>query len=383
MKSFAEKYAPKSLDDVIGNRKQATQLMDCIRNYRRGNPIFVYGPHGSGKNLAVEIIAKELGYEIVELTASDFRDYESIMSSIFQSSQQQSLFSKGKIILIDDMDLVDSGMVRGIKEVINKSSFPVVLVGKDPYERKISEIRRMSVLIKFDKIRHDTLLSFLRGVAEKEGIKYEEKALGQLARITDGDARAALIDMESLGEITSEKISSLSDRTFEQPIFETMRIIMKTTRLENSRLALEQSSKTPEEIFWWLEENIFREYSRPDEIAKAYGYLAYADYFNALIIKRQSWGLMKYYSDLVSSVSVAKKEPSRKFVLYQPPKLFFQSVKNSKEALSALEKIKEATHTSRKIAMQYIPLIKALLKSKKFAENLGLSREEVEAIRSF
>ncbi|MEM7827023.1 MAG: replication factor C large subunit [Candidatus Aenigmatarchaeota archaeon] len=379
--NLLEKYRPKKLADVIGNRKQIEETLEYIKKYKKGKALLIYGPSGCGKNLVIELIANELSYELIELSPSDLRDYENIKKTVLESAKQKSLFNKGKIILIDEIDTMDQGMNKGLVELIKESPFPVVLITTNPFEKRALTIRQHSKLIRFDKIRSDSLKAFLEKVAKSEGIKYEDRALSQLSRFANGDIRAALIDLQVLGEVTENSIRDFSTRNLEQSVFETLRIIFKTKEIENAKIALSQSDKTPEEIFWWLEENIFREYSRPEDIASGYKYLADADFFQSLIIKRQAWGLEKYFIDALSLISIAKSEAYKKFVLYQSPK-FFVEIKKPKDLLTSCEKIGRLTHCSKKVAMEYLPLLKAMIKkNKKIGEEF--TKEELDAVRGF
>lgn len=381
MACLLEKYRPRSLSEVMGNRKQIEDIIKRVKSYSRGNPIMIHGPSGSGKNIAIELIAKEIGYEINELTASDFRDYSSIRSGILKSATQMSLFMKGRIILIDEIETFDSGMMKGIKEVVRESHFPVILVASNPYAKQLYDLRRVSALVRFDKIRSDTMRAFLESVAKKEGIRYEEKALGQLARIADGDVRAALIDMEAVGDVSEKSLALLGHRMFEQSVFETVRIIFKSSDPENARKAIEQSEKDADEIFWWLDENIFREYESPADIAGAYCFLAKADYFSSMIIRRQTWSLQKYIPEMMAFVSSSKKQPYRKFVMYQHPGFFTSfSRKGSAESRALEEKLGKSFHVSKKAVRNYLPMLKRLAKAGKLKS--FISEDEAEILKS-
>jgi len=377
--NLLKKYEPKSIKQVIGNEKQVNEVTEFIRNYSRGKALILYGPSGCGKNLAIKLIAKELSYELVELTPSDFRDYENLKNSVISASQQMSFSHRKKIILIDEISVSDSGTKKGLKELIKNSSYPVVLITTNPFVRELIEIRQHCKLIKFDKIRWNSIKLFLEKIARNENIKYDDKALSQLARMANGDVRSALIDLEALGEVTEQSIKKLSDRSQEQSVFETLKIIFKTNELENSKLALIQSDKTPDEIFWWLEENIMKEYTEPNDIASAYKSLAYADLFKSLIIKRQAFSLEKYFLDMLTAVSIAKQNTYRKFVMYQPPKFFTQIKKTPKDLITVYEKVGRTTHTSKRTAKAYLPLIKQMIRKKSFRENF--TKEEIEVIR--
>jgi len=104
--NWTEKYAPKNLEEFIGNAKAIQELVTLIQNKTKA--IIVTGPTGSGKTSAAYLIAKHLNYEILELNASDIRGKESLTNSIGEASKQMSLFNKGKIILADELDTIGS-----------------------------------------------------------------------------------------------------------------------------------------------------------------------------------------------------------------------------------------------------------------------------------
>lgn len=374
-----EKYKPKKISEMIDNKKPAEEVLRLVKNYKKGKAIMLYGPPGCGKTLSVEIIAQELNYELVRLTAADFRSYTQLKKTILQSSLQASLRFKGKILLVDELEFVfDPGMKRGLKELIKESPFPVILISQNPYIQQLKEIRQMCKLIKFDRVKWTSIRNLLEKIARKERIKYEKSALDQLARMANGDVRAALIDLGSLLEVTTKSLQTLGDRAQEQSIFDTLKVLFKTKDLENALLALDQAEKTPEEIFWWLEENIFREYEKPEDIARGYEYIAFADFFKNQITKRQAWNLQKYFLDGILFVSIAKTSVYRKFVKYHPP-TFFSQIKTqiTKELEGILEKIGKQTHTSKQRAMDYLPLIKILIEKRKGLSFLDESEMEL------
>ena len=94
---WIQKYQPKTAKDIHGNR-------EALEKIRRGilakQPLLVYGPIGSGKTSSVLALARDFDYEILEVKASDSRNKEQIETIVGRSLQQQSLFHRGKIILV-------------------------------------------------------------------------------------------------------------------------------------------------------------------------------------------------------------------------------------------------------------------------------------------
>lgn len=381
MVDFLLKYKPKSISEAVGNRKQMEEALKFIKEYKKGQALLLYGHSGVGKTLCAELIAKELNYELIELSSSDFRDYESIKRDIFEAGKQRSIFGKGKLILIDEIEIKDKGMIKAILELIRSSEYPVILTSNNPWEKSLLPIRQASKLIKFDKIKSEEIKRFLEKIAKREKIKYEERALEQLARLANGDIRAAIIDLSTLNEVTEESVKTISTRELEQTIFDTLKIIFKTKNIETAKLGITQSEKEPEEIFLWIEENLPKEYSKEEDLAKAFEYLAKADFFYSMIIKRQNWTLEKYFIDFISFVSIAKKETYRKFVPYTSPKFLYEK-KIPEELMEACKKIGRLTHCSSRDALSYLPIFKGLIKKNENIANM-FTKEEIEAIKEF
>ncbi len=369
-----QKYEPKSLKEILGNKMQILQIRNWLREWKKGSALILNGPPGVGKTLSVKLLAKELGCELVESYASDDRSASSIKESLLIASRQRSLFYTRKLFLIDDAECIDSA--KPVIDVIKSSEFPVILITSDPYDRKFYNIRKYCKIVKFQRIRYDIISEFLQMVCEKEGIKYDKRAIGQLSKNCNGDVRAAITDLESSKNIDINYVKELGYRNIEENVFETLKILFKATSIESLNIALENFQ---DEIVPWIAENLAEEYESPDEIAKAYNFLSKGDIFSARIIKRQSWSLQKYFFNISAlGVALSKKKPYSKFTSYKPPR--FRSSKVLPDSL--LSKIAGKTHVSRRRALDYIILLRNILETTGAAKELGLTDEEVESILS-
>ena len=81
--NWTEKYRPKSLKDVIGNKKAKEELLKWAREWQRGNPskkaVILYGKPGVGKTTSAYALANDFKWEVIEMNASDERNREAIM----------------------------------------------------------------------------------------------------------------------------------------------------------------------------------------------------------------------------------------------------------------------------------------------------------------
>ncbi len=356
-----KKYEPKSSTDII-NSRPAVEIRNWLKSWKKGRALFVYGPTGSGKTLSVKLLAKELGYEILESTAS-----ERSVPEILKASEQRSLFFKKKLILVDEIELSPG---KAVIELIKKSNFPVIFISINPYKSSITALRKRCSLVRFDKIRPDIIARFLKDVCKKEKIDCEDRSLFQIAKMSNGDIRAALLDLETLRHVDMEHIRT-GYRESEDNVFDTLKAIFSSKKLDSAKMAVKNSDKKAEELVIWLEENA-GEYRSIEDIARAYNYLSKADVFAARILKRQAWSLQKYFIDLsVAGFVLSKGSVFR----YQYPRMYAR--KNNK---TIAEKVAKKLHVSRKEASEELPLIKGLMKNTDIAKELGFDENDIEEI---
>ena len=121
---WVEKYRPKSFSEIV-NQEEAKQILAswictrfkapqefCARWAKRrdkeikeARAVLLWGPPGIGKTTLVHALAKEIGYELVELNASDVRTGERIRQVVGRGLREASLFGyAGKIVLFDEVD---------------------------------------------------------------------------------------------------------------------------------------------------------------------------------------------------------------------------------------------------------------------------------------
>ncbi len=365
-----EKYAPKTSKELIGNRLAALELTNFLKQWKRGQAALLSGEPGVGKTLAARLVASELGYEIVEIGADQERG-RGQMQIFSSASKQAGLISKKKLFLVDETDQMES--TAAILQLVRESAHPVVLITNDPYDRKLYPLRQHCKMIKFQRLRHDSISKFLLDVCKKDGIDCDPRHIEQIAKMAGGDARAALIDLEAFSA-GRRSIEEMGYREQTQNIFETLKIIFKTSSLENAFIAL-NNAEDGEELHRWVAENIADEYDDLEDIARAYDAISKADIFYSRIIRRQSWSLQKYFFELsAGGVALAKQRHHGRFVKYTRPQ--FRYRKDSEAA----KKIARKLHVSSRKLAAYRHLIQKLAKNRKLLEELGVAREDLKEI---
>ena len=394
---WIKKYEPKEEGDIVGQDFAVKEINDFIKNFSRQKKkaLLLHGPSGSGKTCSAYAIGSKYNFEIFEVNASDFRNKEQINLKLGSALKQQSLFAKGKIILVDEIDGLsgtkDRGGIGEITKLIEKPAFPVILTASDPWNNKLSKVRTRSNMIKFEERDYRDVFKVLKGICEKEKVKFDDTALKGLARRSAGDLRAAINDLQSLVEekksLTREDLDLLSERNRIEAMPYALVKVLKNSDLSIALHAFDNVREDFDEQFLWVDENLPKEYTNPEDLARAYDSMSMADVFKGRIRRWQHWRFLVYVNSfLTAGIAAAKSQKYPGMAKYKPTtrilKLWKAKMKYAKRKEIA-QKIAEHTHSSKKRVIQdTLPYIREIVRNSKklgeqIAEELGLEKDEI------
>ena len=249
-------YKINSLNEIVG--QDTSKILKWFENPRKKS-LLIYGPTGVGKTSSAYALAKEKNLEILEINSSDLRNREMIKKIIGEASQQQSLFSKKKLILIDEVDGIsgrhDYGGLAELNRIIERSKHPIILTANDVSDSKFNILRKKSELLEFKHVDYLEIFELLKNICGKEKINFDETKLKALARKNRGDVRASLLDLER--SIIARKIGDDGDmREYVQDIKESLKLVFKSKDVNVLLKAFSNVDEDLDEIFLWLDENL-------------------------------------------------------------------------------------------------------------------------------
>ncbi|KAL7177426.1 hypothetical protein ACSBR2_030732 [Camellia fascicularis] len=195
--------------------------------------LLLCGPPGLGKTTLAHVAASHCGYRVVEINASDDRSSSTIEGKILDVVQMNSVMadSKPKCLVIDEIDgaLGDGkGAVEVIlkmlaaerksdigKENVSKEeelgrmssrkkhksaslSRPVICICNDLYAPALRPLRQVAKVHIFVQPTASRIVSRLKYICNKEGLKASSIALTALAEYTECDIRSCLNTLQFL-----------------------------------------------------------------------------------------------------------------------------------------------------------------------------------------
>jgi len=386
---WVNKHKP-DLEHIPHDTKKIT---DFVTNYKKQKKkaLLLHGPTGTGKTATVHALARKLGLELIEINASDDRNAAEIKTRVGNAIKQQSLFSQGKIILIDEINGIagtDRGGVAALADLIKQSQFPIILTANDPWESKFNSLRTKSQLIEFKTIEITEMTKALQRILDKEKLQADEIVMKTLSRRSGGDLRGAITDLQTLaqaGTLTLQSLETLYEREHSESIMQALVKILKSTDPAVAVSALDLVDEDIDECFLWIDENMPKEYKNPDDLARAYEALSKADVYRGRIRRWQYWRYLAYVNVLITAgVATAKNKKSTSFVTYSRTKRLLKHwMANQKYAKrkQIAQKIATATHcSSRKALQETLPYLQRIFKNnqEQITKELDLEEEEAE-----
>jgi len=397
-----EKYRARRFDDIKGQDMAVQEIRTFFRTFPRKRAIILAGPVGTGKTSLAISLANEFNLELFELNASDLRNRKKLEEILRPSIEQQSLFKKGKLILMDEADGItgtDRGGLPELIALISKTSFPIVITANDIYDKKFSLLRQKCQLVNLKELKHSIIIDIIKDIVKKENKKIKKETIEIISKKSKGDVRAALNDLQTilnlgediliseLGKIDDISLDietiEISEREKQESIFDALKKVFQKQTDKDTINVYDSTQTELNEIILWIEENIPSEYSGKP-LAKAFEALSKADIFKGRIYRQQYWRFLVYENFFLSAgVSSATKLKNNKFIPYKRPsrilKIWLSNQKNMKKKAIAI-KYAQHSHMSKKKAMKENFLLPLII-TKESQDNLDLDNAEIEYLK--
>ena len=232
-----DKYRPRTLNSIIGqqgeksimsklkkwledwdmNHMKRSTEKHCLKtvsgkkendNGALFNCTLLSGPPGVGKTTTAYLVARELGFDLVEMNASVNRNKKMVGESVSDTLNTTSVaFMMGKgnanhnvtrkrVLLMDEVDGMAGNEDRGgIAELINlikRSKVPIICICNDRNHQKIRSLVNYCYDLRFSRPRVDQINAAMMAVCFKEKIQIKPDALSELIIGCGQDVRQVL-----------------------------------------------------------------------------------------------------------------------------------------------------------------------------------------------
>ncbi|KAA0191685.1 hypothetical protein HAZT_HAZT007176 [Hyalella azteca] len=161
----------------------------------------------NGKTTTAQLVCRELGFDAVELNASDTRSKRSLTEEVSQLLSNTSLsnFASGHggaatsrhhVLLMDEVDGMagneDRGGVQELISLMKTSKVPIICMCNDRQHPKIRSLANHCFDLRFSKPRVEQIRGAMMSVCFREGVKLKPEALDQIILGSNQDVRQIL-----------------------------------------------------------------------------------------------------------------------------------------------------------------------------------------------
>jgi len=331
------------------------------------------GEPGIGKTSAALALANDMGWDFIEMNASDHRNAASIKRIAGAGSRTQTFTLDGeflssyegrrKLIIIDEADNLfgreDFGGAKAIVETVRGSEHPIILIVNDYREltRKASAVKTLATKVDFKRLQEGSIAKVLKAVSDREGIAVSADIVSKIAENSGGDLRAAINDLQMMTEGRTEVVAgdsgAMGKRNQRKELNSALRTMFGASSLREARDATLDLDKTPDDLSKWIEEGIPYEFRHPEDMAYAFDALSRSDVYLGRTRRLQHYGLWSYARELMTGgVALSRKKGTRPSVYdYRFPGFFIvmSKAKGPRAARGSLAgKLQKHLHTSRR-----------------------------------
>ena len=232
----ARKYRPSNFDSVVGQSALTTTLKNAVKSGKLAHAYLFCGPRGVGKTTCARIFAKAINCQhptadgeacnecescqsfneqrslnIFELDAASNNSVEHI-KKIMEQTRIPPQLGRYKVFIIDEVHMLSTAAFNAfLKTLEEPPSYVIFILATTEKQKILPTILSRCQIYDFERMTVANTIAHLKGVADKEGIKYEEEALAVIAEKADGGMRDALSIFDQAasfcqGNITYEKV---------------------------------------------------------------------------------------------------------------------------------------------------------------------------------
>ncbi|MGI0082510.1 MAG: AAA family ATPase [Nitrosopumilaceae archaeon] len=292
---WSEKYRPKNLLEVVGNEEAKVSFVEWLGKWMKGSkPILLVGPPGIGKTTLATLCARQFGYDLIGLNASDVRSKQRIQDILGPVLGNASVLGK-PMIFVDEVDGIhgrsDYGGVEALADLLKEPTVPIVLAANSDRSDKMKTIKKATKTIPLRPIPPRLLRLYLESILKKEGALLGIGTILKLVIESRGDIRSMLNSAQALVtgfEPQTEKSFVTMDAE------ESVNSFFKAKSIDEARAILYSLRIDPRQKIDAFYSSVITSDLTKEDMQKMLQAISEADMIYGKIIKTQEWRLLRY-----------------------------------------------------------------------------------------
>ncbi|MBR4851365.1 MAG: DNA polymerase III subunit gamma/tau [Tidjanibacter sp.] len=213
----ARKYRPMTFESVVGQSHVTDTLKNAIARGQLAHAFLFCGPRGVGKTTCARIFAKTINcltptaegdacgqcescrsfnegrsFSIHELDAASNNSVENIRDLTDQVRVPPQV-GQYSVYIIDEVHMLSQAAFNAFLKTLEEPPHHAIFILATTEKHKIpATILSRCQIYDFNRIRIEDTVSYLKHIAGKEGVQFDDESLHLIARKADGGMRDAL-----------------------------------------------------------------------------------------------------------------------------------------------------------------------------------------------
>jgi replication factor C subunit 1 len=327
---WTDKFSPRVLADLVGNSSAIATLRTWLSNWP-GNQatgkaskvstrkaILISGAPGIGKTTSAILICRELGFQTLNVNASDSRGKTGAVSDGIAGTLASTvrefvtnrnigidgLRSTKTALIMDEVDGMaggDRGGISELIEVIKHTRIPIICICNDRYSQKLKTLANYCVDLPFQRPNKLQLRKYLNQIVASQRLDVDSDAVDALIEANNNDLRSSINQLQLWGMSSKHHgRNEISKKDVATSVFQAIDVLFRPSPLktldERLNLVFQHSDMIPlfvqENYACMRPRDSTNELQRIVHVAAASSRVAEGDVFATTINKTQNWTMM-------------------------------------------------------------------------------------------
>ncbi|MEM3143628.1 MAG: AAA family ATPase [Candidatus Nitrosotenuis sp.] len=375
---WSEKYRPQSFSDMVGNEEARKSFIEWLTKWKKGTkPVLLLGPPGIGKTTMAKIAAKEFGYDLIGMNASDVRNKASIKEILNPLLGNTSLLGK-VLVFVDEVDGIhgraDFGGVEALIDVLKEPAMPIILAANSEQSDKMKSIKKVAKTIHLKPLPPRLLGLYLHKVLKEEGAKLSPGILVKIIAESRGDIRSIL----NTAQANVSGFEPPTEKSFETLDVESaVAAFFKAKSRQEAQMVLYSMRVDPREKIGAFYSSIITSGLGVKDLAEMLDVVSKADVLYGRIMRTQEWRMLRYLDNIL--LDLYRADSTVRYSQYNLPWPLLNRLrwdgKKIKELSSILAKKLHVSQST--FGTFFLPYVLLCMKNKKLDLNLSSEYDDI------
>ena len=262
---IARKFRPQVFEQVVGQKPIVQTLQNAIQMGRIGHAYLFSGPRGVGKTTTARILAKGLNctkgptitpcnecpsceeissgksIDVFEIDAASNTGVDNIRE-LRESAKYAAARSRYKIFIIDEVHMLSTSAFNALLKILEEPPPHVVFIMATTERHKLpATILSRCQQFVFRTISPAEIQAHLRQIADREGVKIDDRALSYIVKASEGSMRDAQSLLDQIISFSGQQVvdedvrdvlgfipSEILDRTLQALAIQDSKTLLET-----------------------------------------------------------------------------------------------------------------------------------------------------------